>query len=110
MGETSFDEMLSDVKEGIYVVDAHGGCGGEDFSFSAVYGVMIRDGKLCEKVRNVKLAGNLWQTMKDIDAIGNDFSVDDGPGGCGKGAQFPLPVSHGSPHIRIQNISVGGDS
>jgi TldD protein len=109
-GKTTFEEMLSGVNEGIYVVKAHGGCGGEDFSFSARYGVMIRNGKLCEKVRNVKLAGNLWSTMKDIDAVGDDFVIDDGPGGCGKGPQFPLPVSHSAPHIRIQNISVGGDA
>ena len=109
-GETSFEEMLSDVKDGIYVVKAHGGCGGEDFSFSARLGIMIRNGKLCEKVRNVKLSGNLWETMKNIDAVGDDFRIDDGPGGCGKGPQFPLPVSHSSPHIRIKNVSVGGDS
>jgi len=29
-------------------------------------------------------------------------------GGCGKGGQSPLPVSNGSPHIRIQNCLVGG--
>ncbi len=40
--------------------------------------------------------------------IGNDFHVDDGPGGCGKGGQMPLPTSEGSPHIRIQNVVVGG--
>jgi len=109
-GKTTFDEMLSEVKDGLYVVDAHGGCGGEDFSFSARLGYMIRNGKLCEKVRNVKLSGNLWETMKNIDAVGNDFFIKDSPGGCGKGPQFPLPVSHASPHIRIQKVSVGGDS
>jgi TldD protein len=29
-------------------------------------------------------------------------------GGCGKAGQSPLPVSNGSPHIRIQNCLVGG--
>ncbi len=107
-GDTPFEAMLEGIDNGIYVIGSHGGCGGEDFSFSALYGVMIRNGKLCEKVRSVKLAGNVWETMKNIDAVGNDFAIDDGPGGCGKGAQFPLPVSHSAPHIRIRNVSVGG--
>ena len=29
-------------------------------------------------------------------------------GGCGKAGQSPLPVSNGSPHIRIQNCLVSG--
>jgi TldD protein len=29
-------------------------------------------------------------------------------GGCGKGEQMPLPVSLGSPHIRIQHCLIGG--
>ena len=109
-GDTPFEAMLEGIDNGLYVVGSHGGCGGEDFSFSALYGVMIRNGKLCEKVTAVKLAGNVWETMKNIDAVGNDFYIDDGPGGCGKGAQFPLPVSHSAPHIRIRNVSVGGEA
>jgi TldD protein len=31
-----------------------------------------------------------------------------GGGGCGKGGQSPLPVSLGSPHVRIENVLVGG--
>jgi len=109
-GTTPFQAMLDDIDDGLYVVGSHGGCGGEDFSFSALYGVVIRRGRLAEKVRDVKLAGNVWQTLRDIDAVGDDFSIDDGPGGCGKGAQFPLPVSHSAPHIRIRNVSVGGEA
>ena len=28
-------------------------------------------------------------------------------GGCGKAGQMPLPVSNGSPHIRIRECVVG---
>jgi len=31
-----------------------------------------------------------------------------GPGGCGKGGQFPLRTGFGGPHVRIQNVIVGG--
>ncbi|GAI76249.1 unnamed protein product, partial [marine sediment metagenome] len=29
-------------------------------------------------------------------------------GGCGKTGQNPLPVSFGSPHLRIKKVVVGG--
>lgn len=108
-GKSTFDEMLSGIELGVYAVDAYGGCGGEMFSFTAGYGRMIRNGKLAELVRDVKLSGNLFITLKDIDMIGNDFKISEGPGGCGKGSQFPLPVGMGSPHIRIRNCTIGGE-
>ncbi len=55
------------------------------------------------------LTGNVFKTLKDIDMLGDDLSIHDGPGGCGKSGQFPLPVSDGSPHIRIQNVVIGGE-
>jgi TldD protein len=69
---------------------------------------MIRDGKIAEMVKDVILAGNLFTTLMNIDTIGDDFMWINSGGGCGKGGQAPLPVSMGSPHIRIQNVVVGG--
>ena len=48
-----------------------------------------------------------FTTLENIDAIGNDLDMNQG-GGCGKAGQSPLPVSNGSPHIRIRNCLVGG--
>ncbi len=109
-GETSFDEMISDIDKGIYAIDAYGGeTTMEMFTFSAMEAFMIRKGKVAERVRNVVLTGNVFETLMHIDAIGNDRKMNDGGvGGCGKGQQFPLPVSDGSPHIRIKNVVVGG--
>jgi len=108
-GTTSFEDMIKDVKLGIYACDAYGGQTElETFSFSSGYAYMIRDGKIAEMVKDVILAGNLFITLANIDAIGNDFKWINSGGGCGKGGQFPLPVSMGSPHIRIQNVVVGG--
>ena len=30
-------------------------------------------------------------------------------GGCGKGGQFPLPVTEGAPHVRFRELPVGGE-
>jgi len=107
-GGSSFEEMLGDIEEGVYVKDWYGGMTSlEMFTFSAGEAYMIRKGKLAELLRPVTLTGNVFITLDNIDAIGNDLQMNQG-GGCGKGGQSPLPVSNGSPHIRIRHCLVGG--
>ncbi len=106
--DLSFNEMISDIKEGIYVKNWYGGTTSmEMFTFSAGEAYMIRNGQIAEILRPVTLTGNLFTTLMNIDAIGNDLEMNQG-GGCGKGSQSPLPVSNGSPHIRIQRCLIGG--
>jgi TldD protein len=107
-GETTFQDMISDIKEGVYAREWYGGTTSlEMFTFSAGEAYMIRNGKIEEMVRPVVLTGNVFTTLENIDAIGNDLAMNQG-GGCGKAGQSPLPVSNGSPHIRIRNCLVGG--
>jgi TldD protein len=109
-GTTSFEDMIKDIELGIYACDAYGGQTQlENFSFSSGYAYMIRNGKIAEMVKDVILSGNLFSTLENIDAIGNDFKWLNTGGGCGKGNQFPLPVGMGAPHIRIQNVVIGGE-
>jgi len=67
---------------------------------------LIKDVKF--EVKNISLSGNVFTTLKNIVGIGNDFEIHDSGGGCGKENQYPLPVSHGSPHILISNALIGG--
>jgi len=107
-GTASFEELISEVKEGIYVKNWYGGTTSmEMFTFSAGEAYMIRRGRLAEPLRPVVLTGNVFATLMNIDGIGNDLGMNQG-GGCGKGEQVPLPVSNGSPHIRIRRCLVGG--
>jgi TldD protein len=109
-GEGGFEDLIRDVKLGVYAVDATGGQTYlENFSFTASHGYMIRDGKVAELVKDVTLAGNLFQSLQAIDAVAGDFQWNQMGGGCGKGGQFPLPVTEGAPHVRFQNLLVGGD-
>ncbi len=108
-GDCPFDEMIRQTKDGLYCIGARGGqTNGELFTFSAADAFVVRDGKIAERVRDVTLTGNVFETLGNIDLVGNDYTLHDSGGGCGKGGQMPLPVSHGSPHIRIQNVVVGG--
>jgi len=107
-GRASFDDMIGDIKEGIYAKNWYGGTTSmEMFTFSAAEAYMIRRGRIAEAIRPVVLTGNVFTTLKNIDAIANDLDMNQG-GGCGKGEQVPLPVSNGSPHIRIRRCLVGG--
>jgi TldD protein len=107
-GAMSFEDMIGDIKEGIYAKNWYGGTTSmEMFTFSAGEAYMIRNGKIAEALRPVVLTGNVFDTLKNIDAIGNDLDMNQG-GGCGKGGQMPLPVANGSPHIRISRCLVGG--
>jgi len=107
-GSASFEDIIGDIKEGVYAKNWYGGTTSmEMFTFSAGEAYMIRHGKLAEAIRPVVLTGNVFATLNNIDAIGNDLEMNQG-GGCGKGGQVPLPVSNGSPHIRIRHCLVGG--
>ena len=106
-GNMSFKELIADIDEGVYARNWFGGTTSmEMFTFSAGEAYMIRNGKVAELLRPVKLTGNLFTTLMNIDALGNDMDFNQG-GGCGKGGQMPLPVSNGSPHIRIRDVVVG---
>jgi TldD protein len=106
-GKATAEDIIGDIKLGVYARNWYGGTTSmEMFTFSAGEAFMIRDGKVAELVRPVKLTGNLFTTLQNIDAIGTDLDFNQG-GGCGKGGQMPLPVSNGSPHIRIQDCVVG---
>jgi TldD protein len=106
--DASFEDIISEIKEGVYVKNWYGGMTSmEMFTFSAGEAYMIRNGKIAELLKPVVLTGNVFTTLGNIDAIGNDLDMNEG-GGCGKGGQSPLPVSNGSPHIRIRKCLVGG--
>ena len=107
-GAASLDDMLADIKYGIYAVKPHGGqTNFEQFTFGAAEGFEIVDGKIGRRLRNVAISGNLFRTLENIDMIASDVGWED-LGGCGKGAQSPLPCGCGGPHIRIRECIVGG--
>ena len=107
----TFDDMLKSIDKGYYVKGSQGGMTNLDmFTFSAGEAYEVENGKIGEKVRDLTLSGNVFETMKNIDAIGDDLVIYNrgGGGGCGKNGQFPLPVSTGGPHIVIRDVVVGG--
>ncbi len=108
-GDMSFDELVEDIKIGIYALGTRGGEVNPTlgtFQFGAQESFLIEDGEVKEPLRDVAISGNILQTLKDIDGVGKDLVIGD-PGFCGKGGQM-VPVGDGGPHIRIRNVVVGG--
>ncbi len=109
-GKTPVAELFNDIPVGVYAKNWQGGMtNGEMFTFTAGEAWMIRNGQIAEPVKDVTLSGNVFETLADIEAIGNDFLWDES-GGCGKGGQSGLAVGCGSPSLRIKNAIVGGES
>ncbi|MEL6157654.1 MAG: TldD/PmbA family protein [Cyanobacteria bacterium J06623_5] len=108
-GETPVGDLFSGIDHGLYARNWIGGeTNGELFTFTAGEAWMIRDGQLAEPVRDVTLSGNVFSTLANIEAIGDDFYWDES-GGCGKGGQSGLAVGCGGPSLRVKNVVVGGE-
>jgi len=107
--ETEFDDMMESLERGLYVVGSRGGMTElESFTFSAKYAWLVEHGRRTKLLRNVTLSGNVFETMHNIEQIGDDLTMFGGLGGCGKDGQGPLPVGLGAPHVRIKNVVIGG--
>ncbi|MCK4287397.1 MAG: TldD/PmbA family protein, partial [Candidatus Lokiarchaeota archaeon] len=65
----------------------------------------IENGEKKELMRDVSLSGMILEVLNKISAIGKQASYSDGI--CGKGGQS-VRVCDGGPHIRIENVTVGG--
>ena len=108
-GEATFEELLKGIDYGIYAKGSFGGeTEFEQFTFSAAYAYEIVGGEIGGMLRDVVLTGNVFETLRNIEMVGNDFKLKGGAGGCGKDGQDPLPVTDGAPHIRIRDVIVGG--
>ena len=79
---------------------------GENFTFGAQYGYVVKNGKMGELVRDINISGNLYSTLKNIAAIANDLKLNQ-VGGCGKG-QSNIRSCHGAPHTLVNDVVIGG--
>jgi TldD protein len=103
----SFEDLLSRLGDGLYILDHKGGqTSGENFTFGAQYGYTVKDGKKGGMVRDINVSGDLYLTLKNITAVGNDLMFSK-TGGCGKG-QLNIRSCHGGPHVLIKDVVIGG--
>jgi len=103
-GKDDPEQMIRDVKDGIYVYMVEYGTGQATFTMKPSISYRIRDGKLCEPLRINVLTGSVFETLFEIDAVGTDFELFD-TYTCGKNGQS-VAVSAGGPSIRVKRLTV----
>ena len=109
-GEHDPQEILGSVKNGIYATAFGGGqvdITSGKFVFSCTEAYEIKDGKLGAPLKGATLIGTGSESMQRISMIGNDMTLDEGIGTCGKAGQG-VPVGVGQPTLRIDGLTVGG--
>ena len=107
-GESSFEELIEDLPNGIYLKGSRGGqvdTGKGIFQFNAVEAYNIEKGELGDHLRDVSLSGTTLDILNNITGVGSDFNLS--VGFCGKDGQT-VPVGDGGPHIRVSRATVGG--
>lgn len=109
-GDKTPEEIIASVKKGIYAVSFGGGqvdITSGKFVFGCTEAYLIENGKIGAPVKGAMLIGNGPDAMKRVTMIGNDMKLDTGIGNCGKAGQW-VPVGVGQPHLRMDQITVGG--
>ncbi|OAA29917.1 peptidase [Kosmotoga arenicorallina S304] len=106
-GDKTFEELISDIKEGIFVETLKHGSGMSTFTLAPSMAYMIRDGKIAEPVKISVVTGNVFETLNEIEGLTKDVKIlEFALGGCGKFEQFPLPVGFGGPYVRVKSLNV----
>jgi TldD protein len=109
-GDKPPEEIIASVKHGIYAVSFGGGqvdITSGKFVFGCTEAYMVENGKVGAPIKGAMLIGNGPDSMRRISMIGNDMKLDTGIGMCGKGGQS-VPVGVGQPHLRMDQVTVGG--
>ena len=74
-GDTSFEDMLADIKDGLVVEELMGASMGNvlggDFSGNVLLGYRVKDGKLVGRVKDTMVTGNIYEALKEVAAVGN---------------------------------------
>ncbi len=109
-GEADPEDIIKSVKNGFYTKNFMGGQVSDNgkFVFSVSLGYKIEDGKITKPLKNATLMGTNIQVLNNISMVGNDLDFKF-LGTCGKSGQS-VPVTCGTPTIKIDKMTVGGRS
>jgi TldD protein len=107
-GDADPDDVVADTERGLFAKALGGGQVNPatgDFVFGVTEAYLIEGGRITTPVRGANLIGNGIDILAAVDAVAADF--DARPGTCGKDGQG-VPVTTGSPTLRIARMTVGG--
>jgi TldD protein len=109
-GEDDPAELLSRVDDGIYATSFGGGqvdiVSGK-FVFACTEAYKVEKGKIVAPIKGATLIGDGPSVLTRVTGIGDDMTLDEGIGMCGKGGQG-VPAGVGQPTLLIDGLTVGG--
>ncbi|MDO4190133.1 MAG: TldD/PmbA family protein [Bacteroidales bacterium] len=108
-GEKTADDLIKDVKQGIFLSDFSNGqvnIGVGDFTFYARFGYLIENGQLTQPVKDINVIGNGPQALADITAVADNLEMANSTWMCGKAGQN-VPVCCGMPTVTVKKMMVG---
>lgn len=99
--DADLDAMLRKLGDGLLITEMQGMHAGAnpitgDFSLAAK-GFMVRGGKRAEPVAQITIAGNFYEVLKDVEAVGGDLEF-----------LAPSVSCFGSPSLLVKRLSVAG--
>lgn len=106
-GNTSFDDMLKHLGNGLYLRGFMGGATDMDrFSIAVQEVWTVRNGVLHKPVAPVVIAGRVTDILGSVEETGSELSITGVLRGCSRRGSSPIPVSYGGPHVLISEIQV----
>lgn len=107
-GKSTFDEIISSTKYGLYAKSLGGGSVNpttSDFNFAVNEGYIVENGKIAYPVKGATLIGNGADVLLKIDMVGDNLERAQGICGAASGS---IPADVGQPTIRVSSMTVGG--
>lgn len=111
-GNTPAEEILAELKDGIYATNFGGGqvdITNGKFVFQCTEAYLVKNGKIEAPVKGATLIGDGPSVLTQVKMIGDDMELDPGIGVCGKAGQG-VPVGVGQPTLYLENLTVGGSA
>jgi PmbA protein len=75
-GDTSFEDMVRDIKEGLVVEEligaGQGNILGGDFSGNVLLGYRVENGQMVGRVKDTMISGNIYDVLKKVAAVGDE--------------------------------------
>jgi len=101
-GETTAEEMVGQLGNGLIITDLEGLHAGVDavsgdFSLKAA-GFLVEDGAVVRPVSGVTAAGNFIEMMKSVSALGSDLKY-----------ALPQRGYYASPSVLVEKLTIAGD-
>jgi TldD protein len=106
-GNIPLSEIIKTIEKGVFIDTIKHGSGMSTFTLAPSRAYKIEGGKITKPIKLSVVTGNVFETLKLVDAVSEEFDLlSFVGGGCGKMEQYPLPVGFGGPYTLVRKLNV----